>query len=85
MTTVTFDKLAYIDRLKAAHFNEDQARALAESLDVALREEIVTKSELKAQLADLKSDFKAELAVTKWMSGSALAILIAIAIKTFLH
>ncbi len=85
MTVLTFDKLAYIDRLKAAGIPERDARAHADSLDVALREEIVTKAELKAQLSDLKSDFKAELAVTKWMSGSALAILIAIAIKTFLH
>ena len=33
MTTMTFDKLAYIDRLKAAGFAEPQARAMADGLD----------------------------------------------------
>jgi len=27
MTTMTFDKLAYVDRLKAAGFEDDKARA----------------------------------------------------------
>src|SRR3954467_12860538 len=38
MTTLTFDKLAYVDRLTAAGFSEQQARAMADSLDTALRE-----------------------------------------------
>ena len=60
MTTMTFDKLAYIDRLKAAGFAEPQARAMADGLDQALREEVATKSDI----ALLKSDiavFKGEL------------------------
>ena len=60
MMTMTFDKLAYIDRLKAAGFAEPQARAMADGLDQALREEVATKSDI----ALLKSDiavFKGEL------------------------
>ena len=46
MTTMTFDKLAYIDRLKAAGFAEPQARAMADGLDQALREEVATEERL---------------------------------------
>ena len=52
---MTFDKLAYVDRLKAAGFNEPQARAMADGLDQALREEVATKSDVAA----LKSDIAA--------------------------
>ena len=56
MTTMTFDKLAYIDRLKAAGFAEPQARAMADGLDQALREEVATKSDLTALRAEFRSD-----------------------------
>ena len=75
MTTMTFDKLAYIDRLKAAGFAEPQARAMADGLDQALREEVATKSdiaalgneidllrvEVKSDLGTLRGEFRAEL------------------------
>ena len=75
MTTMTFDKLAYIDRLKAAGFAEPQARAMADGLDQALREEVATKSdvaalrseidllrvEVKSDLSTLRGEFRAEL------------------------
>ena len=51
---MTFDKLTYIDRLKAAGFAEPQARAMADGLDQALREEVATKSDL----AVLRAEFK---------------------------
>jgi hypothetical protein len=53
MTTMTFDKLTYIDRLKAAGFAEPQARAMADGLDQALREEVATKSDLSLLRSDL--------------------------------
>jgi hypothetical protein len=75
MTTMTFDKLAYIDRLKAAGFAEPQARAMADGLDQALREEVATKSDIaalrneidlfrvdvKSELGMLRGEFRAEL------------------------
>lgn len=71
MTVLTFDKLAYIDRLKAAGIPEENARAHADGLDVALREQVATKVDLqesrvamKADLADMKSD------ILKWMVGT---------------
>ena len=64
MTTMTFDKLAYIDRLKAAGFAEPQARAMADGLDQALREEVATKSDvaaLRSAIDLLRVEVKSEL------------------------
>ena len=56
MATLTFDKLAYVDRLQAAGMGEREARALAEGLDQALREEVATKSDLAAIKTELAAD-----------------------------
>ena len=68
MTTMTFDKLAYIDRLKAVGFTEPQARGLADGLDQALREEVATRSDIAALRnemgllrVELKNEFGAGL------------------------
>lgn len=61
MTTMTFDKLTYIDRLKAAGFAEPQARAMADGLDQALREEVATKSDvvgLRHEIDLLRVEFR---------------------------
>jgi hypothetical protein len=52
-TQITFDKLAYIDRLKSAGIDEHAARAHAEALDQALREEVATKHDLEIAVRDL--------------------------------
>jgi capsule polysaccharide export protein KpsE/RkpR len=68
MTTMTFDKLAYLDRLKAAGFTEPQARGMADGLDQALREEVATKSDLAAlrsEIGQLRVEFKSDLGVLK--------------------
>ena len=82
MTTMTFDKLAYIDRLKAVGFTEPQARGMADGLDQALREEVATKSdiaglrhemgllrvELKSDIGALKGEMKADkIDFLKWV------------------
>jgi hypothetical protein len=64
VTTMTFDKLAYIDRLKAAGFAEPQARAMADGLDQALREEVATKSDiagLRNEIDLLRAELRTEL------------------------
>jgi hypothetical protein len=52
-TQITFDKLAYIDRLKSAGIGEPEARAHAEALDQALRQEVATKHDLGIAVRDL--------------------------------
>ena len=59
MATLTFDKLAYVDRLQAAGMGEREARALADGLDQALREEVATKTDLAAVKTDLAADIAA--------------------------
>ena len=72
MATLTFDKLAYVDRLKAAGIGEREARALAEGLDQALREEVATKTDLAAvktelsvDIAAVKTELSAKIAAVK--------------------
>ena len=72
MATLTFDKLAYVDRLQAAGMGEREARALAEGLDQALREEVATKSdiatvkaELSADIAAVRTELKADIAAVR--------------------
>jgi len=69
MTTLTFDKLAYVDRLRQAGIDERHARAHADGLEQAFREEVVTKVEFKtgldevrAEIATLKSEVKSDIA-----------------------
>jgi hypothetical protein len=78
--TLTFDKLAYVDRLKAAGVGEREARALAEGLDQALREEVATKtdltavkSELAADIAAVKTELAADIAAVKTELAADLA------------
>ena len=53
----TFDRLAYIDRLTAAGFEDRQARAHADALDAALHESVASKGDVH----DLGQDLRKEL------------------------
>ena len=61
MTTMTFDKLAYIGRLKAVGFTELQTRALANGLDQALRETAATKDNLLVEMCTSRGGFRTVL------------------------
>jgi len=85
MATLTFDKLAYVDRLTAVGMDDQQARALAEGLDQALREEVATKADLaalrnefRADINAVRHDLRTDMQVIKhdllrWMVGMAFA------------
>jgi hypothetical protein len=86
MSTVTFDKLAYLETLKAAGVPEPQARAHAQALDEALRDTVATRSDLRAELEPVKleiADQKGELRLLKWMVGFNLALSATIIVKPF--
>ena len=59
MNVTTFDKLAYIDALKANGVAEDQARAHAVALDTALHEVVATKADMATVRADMATEFAA--------------------------
>ena len=62
---MTFDKLAYIHRLKAAGFAEPQARGMADGLDQALREKFATKSDVRKEIDLVQVEFRNELSILK--------------------
>jgi hypothetical protein len=69
MSTITFDKMAYIDTLKAADFDKAQARAQACALDAALKDTVATKYDLM----DVKSEvgeLKVRIDMLQWMVGA---------------
>jgi hypothetical protein len=68
MSEHLFDKLIYMDRLKRAGINEDQARAHAEAMNDALRESVATHSDiagLKSDIAGLKLEVKSDIAAIR--------------------
>jgi predicted nucleic acid-binding Zn-ribbon protein len=65
---LSFDRLAYIDRLKDGGIDEKQARAHAVALDAALRDTVATKSdigdvrheieEVRREIGDVRRDLR---------------------------
>lgn len=77
MTTagLTFDRLAYMDRLREAGFDEKQARAHAEALDAALRDTVATKADverLEAKMETLAANLKVE--ILRWLFVTQIAL-----------
>ena len=71
MTTITFDTLKFVERLKAAGVPESQAKAEAEAFaDVLGMVDVATQRDLKEMETSLKRDM-AELKVDllKWLVG----------------
>jgi hypothetical protein len=78
MATTTFDSLAYMKKLKAAGFTEQQAEAQAETFAEIIEERLSTKQDLKELEVSLKRDMKElELRLTLRL-GSMMAASIAI-------
>ncbi|MBI4829760.1 MAG: DUF1640 domain-containing protein [Nitrospinae bacterium] len=71
---VTFDTLAYANKLKAVGVPERQAEAQAEALAGIVEDNLATKRDLK----ELETALKAEMAATKvemikWVAGMLVA------------
>jgi hypothetical protein len=76
--SASFDRLAYLDRLKAAGLEEDQARALTDALDAALREAIVTRADLRD--LERKLETKIETATVDLLSDLSRRMLLAVVV-----
>ncbi len=73
-STLTFDTLAYVKRLRSAGVTEEQAEIHAEALAEILEERIATKQDLKELELALKHDLaniKSE--IIKWVEGMLVA------------
>jgi hypothetical protein len=76
MATITFDKLKYVDALKAGGLPEAQARVHAEALAQALAEgpELASKADLREMELRLETKIEASKAeILKWMFGAMVA------------
>ncbi|MGQ0593798.1 MAG: DUF1640 domain-containing protein [Gammaproteobacteria bacterium] len=78
MTTVTFDTLQLVEKLKAAGIAPEQAEAVVRVI-VESQNELLTKTDLEIGLAPIRTD----LAVLKWMMGVLLAGVLSLILKTF--
>jgi hypothetical protein len=78
MTTITFDTLELVDKLKSAGIPQEQAEAVVRVIAEA-QEELVTKSYLDIKLAPIFTD----LAILKWMLGVLLAGVLSLVLKAF--
>ena len=78
MTTITFDTLELVDKLKNAGIPQEQAEAMVRVIaDAQIK--LVTKDDLEISLSPLKTD----LAVLKWMIGILIAGVMSLVLKTF--
>ncbi|MEI6268228.1 MAG: DUF1640 domain-containing protein [Methylococcaceae bacterium] len=89
MTTIIFDMLELVDKLKIAGFDQKQSetviRVIAEAQDG-----LVTKHDLTEAKNEIKSDMNVrferidgELKLNRWMLGVLLAGVLLIVIKSF--
>ena len=84
MTTITFDTLRLVDKLKSAGIPPEQAEAVIRVIAEA-QDQLVTKNDLKSALDGVINPVKTDLAVLKWMIGILIAGVMSIVIKLFLH
>lgn len=74
MSSVTFDTLRFVERLRESGLPELQAKAIADAFKEATSDELVTRSYLDAKLAELRGDFRAGLLdLVKWFAGLLIA------------
>ena len=94
MTDVSFDTLGAFQDLKAAGFEDQQARVLADrfrSVVSSRQADVATKADItelraatKADIADVRleiSHMKGELTLLKWMIGFVLAGVAALVVR----
>ncbi|MBK5962749.1 DUF1640 domain-containing protein [Thiocystis minor] len=82
MTTITFDTLQLVDRLKAAGFAQEQAESVVRVISDA-QEELVTKTYLDHTLEKTLAPIRTDLTVLKWMMGVLLAGVMSLILKGF--
>lgn len=89
MTTITFDTLELVDKLKTAGISQEQAeavvRVIAEAQDglVTKHDLIEAKNEIKADMNVRFERIDGELKLNRWMLGVLLAGVISLVLKAF--
>ena len=79
MATTAIDTLRYARKLKDAGVPPEQAEAMAEAIGSELVDQLATKADLKASIAELRVSVEGQFRLLHWMLGFILAIVVAIA------
>jgi hypothetical protein len=79
VTTITFDTLKFVEKLRAGGVPEEQAKAEAEALVTAFSEAMDSQLATKTDINRLER----ELVVVKWMVGLVLGGILALILKAF--
>ncbi|MDI1232617.1 MAG: DUF1640 domain-containing protein [Methylobacter sp.] len=89
MTTITFDTLELVDKLKTAGIPQAQAEAVVRVIAEA-QDGLVTKHDLTEAKNEIKADMNVrferidgELKLNRWMLGVLLAGVISLVLKAF--
>ncbi|MBL6987223.1 MAG: DUF1640 domain-containing protein [Methylobacter sp.] len=89
MTTITFDTLELVDKLKTAGIPQAQAEAVVRVIAEA-QDGLVTKHDLTEAKNEIKADMNVrferidgELKLNRWMLGVLLASVISLVLKAF--
>ena len=89
MTTITFDTLELVDRLKTAGIPQEQAEAVVRVIAEA-QNGLVSKHDLTEAKNEIKADMNVrferidgELKLNRWMLGVLLAGVISLVLKAF--
>jgi len=89
MTTITFDTHKIIQTLKASGIEERQAEAITNAVrDAQSSTDTATKGDIELLRKDmeiLRHDIDSEMKLMKWMTGTTMALCIAILVRLFLH
>ena len=65
MTSATFDSLQFVRILRdKGKFTTEQAESIADAMAATLHDDLATKADLKAEIADAKTE------IIKWMFGT---------------
>ena len=85
MTTITFDTLELVDKLKSAGIPQEQAEAMIRVIADA-QDDLITKRDLKDAMQELYIRFEridGELKLNRWMMGLLLAGVLSLVLKAF--
>ena len=89
MTTITFDTLELVDKLKTAGIPQEQAEAVVRVIAEA-QNGLVTRHDLTEAKNEIKADMNVrferidgELKLNRWMLGVLLAGVISLVLKAF--
>jgi len=82
MTTITFDTLQLVDKLKAAGFQQAQVEAVIRVIAEA-QDTLITQAYFDHKLEKELAPIRTDQAVQKWMTGVLTAGVLSLVLKAF--